>query len=94
MSCLPTAYKTFLSDDPEEMPPAKEPPYHRRFMWEIKIKILRAVYNNKTLVKVSKAIPLESCVREYRTRDRKHKGSAFYQVPRQFSVRMRNTINI
>lgn len=39
-------------------------------MWEIKVRILGTVFSNETLVKLSEAIPLESCVREYRDQDK------------------------
>lgn len=70
MGCLSVAYKTILADAPDGLPPAKEPPHHRRLTWEIKMKILGTVFSKETFIKLSKDIPLDSCVQEYRDQDK------------------------
>lgn len=70
MGCFPIAYKTFLSDAPDELAPKKLLPYHKKFIWEIKIKILKDVYNNNTMVRLSKTMPLKPCLKTIGTKIR------------------------
>ena len=54
MGCLPITHRTFLSDTPDALPPEKLPPYHKRYIWKNKIKILGNGYNNDTKVRLPK----------------------------------------
>lgn len=74
--CLTIAYKTFLSDAPDELAPKKLLPHHIRFIWEIKIKILKDIYNNNTMVRLSKTISLKPCLNNIGTMIRYKKNFA------------------
>lgn len=72
MGCLPISYRIFLSDVPDALPPEKLPPYHKRYIWKNKIKILGNGYNNDTKVRLpkTKTIPMKSYVKKYRDKDK------------------------
>ena len=68
MGCLPTSYRTFLSDGSDRSccPP---PQNHKRLMWELSMMILNYNYN-ETFIRQKEPMPLKDCPQEYRDNDK------------------------